>query len=234
MPRVIAALLRHGEYHQLEDTPSAWQPFQLTDLGFDQAERAVTLLQGVLRMFDWDLCPIIDSSKLLRGWQTAETIRQGLSLSTATALSLESFDDLAERSMGSAANLTRLQIESILKQDPRFDPPPLEWKSNSHYQLPLQGAESLMQAGERVARHLDSRLAKLQQQVENDTLKLFVGHGAAFRHAAYHLGVMPFEQIEDLSMYHCRPVILERRFAGTWQHLTGDWKVRARGETFAD
>ena len=38
-----------------------------------------------------------------------------------------------------------------------------------------------MQAGERVARHLDHRMAELQQQVETDTVKLFVGHGAAFR-----------------------------------------------------
>jgi 2,3-bisphosphoglycerate-dependent phosphoglycerate mutase len=185
-------------------------------------------------MFDWDLSRVIDSSNLLRGWQTAELIQQGLSQSAPSALSIEGFDELAERSMGSAANLTIQTIESILKDDPRFQAPPADWKSNSHYQLPLQGAESLMQAGVRVARHLDHRLSELQQQVETDTVKLFVGHGAAFRHAAHHLGVMDFEQIAALSMYHCRPVFLERRYAGSWRHLTGEWKVRSRGEAFVD
>ncbi|MEW8383755.1 MAG: histidine phosphatase family protein, partial [Candidatus Thiodiazotropha taylori] len=77
MPSVIAALLRHGDYHQLKDTPSAWQPFPLNEQGHQQARRSVTLLSGALQMFDWDLCPVIDSSNLLRGWQTAEVIRQG-------------------------------------------------------------------------------------------------------------------------------------------------------------
>ncbi|MCG8486873.1 MAG: histidine phosphatase family protein [Chromatiales bacterium] len=234
MPRVIAALLRHGDYHQLKDTPSAWQPFPLTEQGRQQARRSVTLLSGALQMFNWDLCPVIDSSNLLRGWQTAELIRQGFSDKASIPLSIEGFDELAERSMGSAANLTRQTIESLLQDDPRFETPPADWKSNSHYRLPLQGAESLMQAGVRVARHLDHRLAELQHQVDTDTVKLFVGHGAAFRHAAHHLGVMEFDQIAALSMYHCRPVFLERRYAGSWRHLTGEWKVRSRGEAFVD
>ncbi|MCG7915408.1 MAG: histidine phosphatase family protein [Candidatus Thiodiazotropha weberae] len=234
MPSVIAALLRHGDYHQLKDTPSAWQPFPLTEQGRQQARRSVTLLNGALQMFDWDLCPVIDSSNLLRGWQTAEVIREGFSDKTSSPLSIEGFDELAERSMGSAANLTRQTIESILQDDPRFEAPPADWKSNSHYQLPLQGAESLMQAGVRVARHLDHRLAELQQQVDTDTVKLFVGHGAAFRHAAHHLGILEFDQIAALSMFHCRPVFLERRYAGSWRHLTGEWKVRSRGEAFVD
>ncbi|MCU7839127.1 MAG: histidine phosphatase family protein [Candidatus Thiodiazotropha sp. (ex Troendleina suluensis)] len=234
MAKVIAALLRHGDYHQLPDTPSALQPFPLNAEGAEQAERSVTLIQGVLGMFNWALHPVIDSSQLLRGWQTAEVIRKGLQISTSTSLKIESFDTLAERSVGSAGNLTVQQIESVLQQDPRFSPPPPGWKSDSHYRLPLQGAESLMDAGERVARHLDNRLAELEQQVEVDTVKLFVGHGAAFRHAAHHLGVLEFHQIAALSMYHCRPVFLERRYAGAWRHLTGEWKVRSKGEAFVD
>ena len=234
MARVIAALLRHGEYHQLPGTPSALQPFPLTAVGAEQAERSVSLLQGALQMFNWSLCPVIDSSRLLRGWQTAEVIRNGLQANLSSHLEIADFDELAERSLGSAANLTVQQIESVLREDPRFESPPPAWKSDSHYRLPLQGAESLMQAGERVARHLDTRLAELQQQVEVDTVKIFVGHGAAFRHAAHHLGVMTFERIAALSMYHCRPVFLERRYAGAWRHLTGEWKVRSRGEAFVD
>ncbi|MEW8430739.1 MAG: histidine phosphatase family protein, partial [gamma proteobacterium symbiont of Ctena orbiculata] len=206
MARVIAALLRHGEYHQLPDTPSALQPFPLTATGEQQAERSVSLIQGTLKMFDWSLYPVIDSSRLLRGWQTAEVMRQGMQIGSRQKMGIESFDALAERSLGSAANLTLKQVESILHDDPRFTPPPTGWKSDSYYRLPLQGAESLMEAGERVAEHLERRLVELQSRVAVDSVKLFVGHGAAFRHAAYHLGVLAFEQIAALSMYHCRPV----------------------------
>ena len=234
MVRLIAALLRHGEYHQLPDTPSALQPFPLTQLGEEQAERSITLIQGVLQMFKWGVHPVIDSSRLLRGWQTAYVIRKGLQLGSQVRMEVESFDDLAERSLGSAANLSLQQIESVLRDDPRFSTPPAGWKSDSNFRLPLQGAESLMDAGERVAEHLEQRLTELQGQVKRDTVKLFVGHGAAFRHAAHHLGVLAFEQIGALSMHHCRPVFLERLPDGTWQHLTGEWKIRAKGEAFED
>jgi 2,3-bisphosphoglycerate-dependent phosphoglycerate mutase len=231
---MIAALLRHGEYHQLPDTPSALQPFPLTQLGEQQAERSITLIQGVLKMFKWRLYPVIDSSRLLRGWQTAETIRMGLRLGNQEPMEIESFDDLAERSLGCAANLTLQQIETVLRDDPRFSSPPAGWKSDSRYRLPLQGAESLMDAGERVAEHMERRLSELQREVKTDIVKLFVGHGAAFRHAAHRLGVLAFDQIAALSMYHCRPVFLERLSDGSWQHLTGEWKIRAKGESFDD
>ncbi|MCU7906878.1 MAG: histidine phosphatase family protein [Candidatus Thiodiazotropha sp. (ex Epidulcina cf. delphinae)] len=234
MAKVIAALLRHGDYHQLADTPSALQPFPLTTDGIEQAEGSVFLLQGVLAMYGWSLHPVIDSSRLLRGWQTAEVIRKALQTGASTLFEIETFDELAERSVGSAANLTVRQIESVLQEDPRCSPPPEGWKSDSRYRLPLQGAESLIEAGERVAGHIESRLAQLQQQVEVDTVKLFVGHGAAFRHAAHHLGVLEFHRIAALSMRHCRPVFLERRYAGAWRHLIGAWKVRSEGEAFVD
>ncbi|MEW8371084.1 MAG: histidine phosphatase family protein [Candidatus Thiodiazotropha sp.] len=234
MARVIAALLRHGEYHQLPDTPSALQPFPLTATGEQQAERSVSLIQGTLKMFDWSLYPVIDSSRLLRGWQTAEVMRQGMQIGSRQKMGIESFDALAERSLGSAANLTLKQVESILHDDPRFTPPPTGWKSDSYYRLPLQGAESLMEAGERVAEHLERRLVELQSRVAVDSVKLFVGHGAAFRHAAYHLGVLAFEQIAALSMYHCRPVFLERLPEGSWRHLTGEWKHRSERDELVD
>ena len=233
-PRVIAALMRHGDYFQLPETPSALQPFPLTQAGVQQAERAVGLLKGVLEMFGWSLHPVVDSSCLLRGWQTAEVICRGLEQQGSEPLEIEQFDDLAERSLGSGNNLSRRQIEAAIQADPRFGSLPDDWKANSHFQLPLQGAESLMQAGQRVAAHLDARLATLEQAVERDTVKLFVGHGAAFRHAAHQLGVLEFEEIAKLSMYHCRPVFLEREFAGAWTHLTGDWKVRSANEPVTD
>lgn len=64
------------------------------------------------------------------------------------------------------------------------------------------------------------------RDVSVDTLKIFVGHGAAFRHAAVHLGLLTTEQAVALSMYHCRPVFFERLQENRWQHVGGDWKIR--------
>jgi 2,3-bisphosphoglycerate-dependent phosphoglycerate mutase len=233
-PRVIAALLRHGDYHQLKDTPSSMQPFPLTENGIEQAQRAVDLILRALNLFKWSFHVEIDSSCLLRGWQTAEVVRKGIKKRALLATTVSQFDALAERNLGAGCNLSRRQIEQVLSVDPRCASLPEDWKSNSYYRLPLQGAESLMQAGERVAVHIDNRMAKLQTDVTRDTVKLFVGHGAAFRHAAYHLGILEYNQIADLSMHHCRPIFLERRMVGDWRHLTGEWKVRKKGEEFAD
>ena len=139
---------------------------------------------------------------------------------------VDSFDALAERSVGSAANLSVDKITELIHQDPRYPDPPPDWKANSHYRLPLQGAESLLEAGERVASHLVARMNALRGEIKSDSLKLFVGHGAAFRHAAFQLGVLQFEQIAELSMYHSRPVYLEYLYNRSWRHVQGEWKIR--------
>jgi 2,3-bisphosphoglycerate-dependent phosphoglycerate mutase len=233
-PRVIAAILRHGDYMQMPETPSAWQPLPLTAKGIGQAERCVGLLRGALEMFGWALHPVVDSSRLLRAWQTAKVICRTLERQGGEAMEIEQFDALAERSLGAGNNLKMRQIEAVIKADPRSPQLPADWKANSYFRLPLQGAESLMEAGHRVALHLDARLAELQQQVERDTVKLFVGHGAAFRHAAHRLGVLDFERIAQVSMHHCRPLFLERGYSGYWTHLTGEWKLRAADEQVID
>ena len=119
-----------------------------------------------------------------------------------------------------------------MESDPRFEAPPAGWKSNSHYRLPQQGAESLLDAGQRVADHIKERMADLS--AKEDTLKVFVGHGAAFRHAAHHLGVLAFERLAELSMFHGRPVLLEANTDGSWSHVAGDWKVRQKGADAKD
>jgi 2,3-bisphosphoglycerate-dependent phosphoglycerate mutase len=126
------------------------------------------------------------------------------------------------------------QIEAVIREDPRFPELASDWKSNSYFRLPLQGAESLMESGERVAAHLNQSMAALANSSENDTLKLFIGHGAAFRHAAYRLGVLPFEQIAQLSMYHAQPVYLEYLSEDRWQHVGGNWKVRGKDNEYTD
>ncbi|MFG6178609.1 histidine phosphatase family protein [Halomonas sp. THAF12] len=232
-PRTIAALVRHGDYHQLPDTPSAHQPFPLTERGEAQAAAAGHAVASTLAAEGWRLDETIDASQLLRAWQTAEGLREVLrevgyqAATGGSELRVESVVALAERGLGSAANLSLEQIARAVEADPRCEALPVDWKSNSHFCLPLPGAESLMEAGERVAEHLESRMAALAARAGQDTLKLFIGHGAAFRHAAHRLGVLAFDDIARLSMYHAVPVYLERDAQGRWRHIGGCWKVRA-------
>jgi 2,3-bisphosphoglycerate-dependent phosphoglycerate mutase len=233
MARLIAALIRHGDYHQLPDTPSAHQPWPLNNTGETQAQEGVQLLHDMIVRNDWTLVHSIDSSRLLRAWQTAVIFADGLADLAASTPQIESYDELAERGVGCLANLTIAQIEAVLHQDPRVSDPPADWKADSHYRLPLQGAESLLEAGERVAGHLSKSMAGLLPD-DHDRIKIFVGHGAAFRHAAYHLGVLAFEQIRQLSMFHCQPVMIEYLPGGQWRHVEGDWKVRPEYSQFTD
>lgn len=233
MARLIAALIRHGDYHQLADTPSAHQPYPLNSEGETQAHDVAQLLHDMMLRNDWSLVPAIDSSRMLRAWQTAVILADRLAGLSVAAPQVQSYDALAERGVGCLANLTKTQIEAVLQQDPRAAAPPADWKADSRYRLPLQGAESLLQAGERVAAHLSQTMAVLVPD-EHDRVKLFVGHGAAFRHAAYYLGVLEFGQIRQLSMYHCRPVMIEYLPDGQWRHIDGEWKLRSQHSHFTD
>jgi 2,3-bisphosphoglycerate-dependent phosphoglycerate mutase len=232
MARLIAALIRHGDYLQRPNTPSAHQPYPLNAEGEGQAARAAEAIRAEAEVQGWRLIDSIDSSRLLRAWQTARII--GYALNPNREPLIEDFDALAERGLGSAANLNLDEIAEALRADPRYPEPPPNWKADSSYRLPLQGAESLLEAGERVAAHLRTRMQALDGQAEGDCLKLFVGHGAAFRHAAYRLGVLRFEDIARLSMYHASPVYLEFRGDGSWHQVAGEWKPRAHGSEFTD
>ncbi len=225
----IAALVRHGGYHQLPGVPSAHQPFGLTDEGRTHAERGARELLVIAAERGWRLFPVIDSSHMLRAWQTAK-ICAGL----LDGSPVEAFDALAERGLGCAANLTVARIEEILREDPRHAAPPPNWKANSHYRLPLPGAESLLEAGQRVAEHIERRMASLANAAGGTMVRIFVGHGAAFRHAAFHLGALEFERIADLSMHHGRPVFLKPGTDGRWRHVAGEWKVRSAGADVKD
>ena len=233
MGRRLAALIRHGDYHQMPDAPSAHQPFPLNASGEQHAERAAGLIEKFQQQIDCELVPHIDSSQMLRAWQTADIISDIIGRKSSLELKIECFDELAERCVGSAANLTARQIEKIIHDDPRYAELPPQWKSDSKYRLPLQGAESLLEAGERVAGHLLRRMSALPADGA-DRVKLFVGHGAAFRHAAYVLGVLKYDDIARLSMYHGQPVILEFVEDGCWRHIAGEWKIRASHSTFKD
>jgi broad specificity phosphatase PhoE len=230
LARLIVAFVRHGDYQQPPGVPSAHLPYPLTADGAGQAIAAAESLMDVAGKQNWDIYPVIDSSCQLRGWQTASIIADELERPGVSGVTVESFENLAERCLGSAANLTVEQIESIVAADPRYDPLPDGWKSDSDFRIPLQGAESLMQAGRRVMQHVTESAESLMQEIEVDTLKIFVGHGAAFRHAAVHMGLLTARQAVALSMYHCRPIYFERLIEhldnNKWRHIGGEWKIR--------
>ena len=226
----IAILVRHGDYHQKDSTPSALQPYPLTDEGTQQALDCVSLIRKMVDDQGWQLSKKIHSSPLLRAWQTADIIKGGLSeISTH-----ETFDALVERNVGSVANLTIAEINDLLEADPRYETAPENWKSNSHYRLPFVGAESLMDAGKRVAAHLKETLNSLPSDNENPIAQIFVAHGASIRHAAHILGVMDFDDIAKYSMFHAQPVALCLTDNNIWHQSAGDWKIRPAKETQMD
>lgn len=234
MPRVVAAVIRHGDYRQLPDTPSAHQPFPLTTEGESQARRAAAALRETIDSKAWTLSAVVHSSQMLRAWQTAQIITRELSTSFPSPPQLIGFDALAERGLGCAANLSIPEIETIIHDDPRYPDLPRDWKSNSRFRLPLQGAESLLQAGSRVADHISRQMQALASNAQSDTLQLFIGHGAAFRHAAYHLGILGYEQIAQLSMHHAQPLFLEYLSGDGWRHIGGEWKIRTSHSEHTD
>lgn len=222
MARRICILVRHGNYHQREETPSAHQPFPLNDEGHAQARASVPKITSMINEQGWRLHPVLHSSSLLRAWQTSRIIADGLDCQTAIVES----DQLAERSVGSGANLNRAELEDVVASDPRYESLPDNWKSDSHFRLPFIGAESLLDAGKRVAAYITSVTTSLPT-VDHDVAILFVGHGGSFRHAAHHLGVLPFDKVAQLSMYHASPIAIACGENGEWQQEAGQWKVRS-------
>lgn len=219
MARAWHAVLRHGAYEQWAGVPSARQPWALTAEGQAQARSGAALLDAMLRNHDLALAPVIHVSRQLRAWQTADILADELRALGHQITDLHQTSALAERGLGSAANLTVAQVEAALAADPRHDAPPPGWKSDSDYCLPLEGAESLMMAGARVAHHLE-------QTGRPGAVTVHVGHGASFRHACHHLGLLSRAEIARFSMFHARPSLICHETDGTWRHFAGAWKVR--------
>ncbi|MEM7363303.1 MAG: histidine phosphatase family protein [Pseudomonadota bacterium] len=210
-PLVTIALVRHGEYAQPEGVPSAGLPGPLTERGHTQAIQAATDLRNIARFLELDINPTIDCSISLRSWQTAALI--SASLFPEEQAAPVQYESLCERSLGAMSNLTIAQIESHLADDPRYSVPDFRWKSDPFYQLPFPGAESLMQAGQRVADHLTT-----YQTQDSASLKIIVGHGAALRHAAVHLGMLALHEVGAVTMLHASPVIIQYD-GGAWHHV---------------
>lgn len=221
---LVIAVLRHADYLQPEDVPSAWLPWPLNQTGIEQAKGAAETIIRYLDSHALDCIDPIDSSLMQRAWQTATIVATQLQRRLQSSYSVDQFEALAERGVGAAANLTIGQIERILAADPRYELPPAGWKSRSDYKLPFQGAESLDEAGMRVARHLETVWQACAER-DGSGLKVIVGHGAAIRHAAKHLGVLSAEQTGRVSMYHALPMFFSK-VDGQWQLIEGNWKPR--------
>lgn len=219
------AFVRHGQYEQITEAPSALQPYPLTSEGREAAR------VEALRFADWleqnSLLPepVIYASTLLRAWETASIYAEALSANLAAlrdkSISVVSDSALCERSVGAVANLTAKEIERILELDPRFKSPPRGWKSQSDYRLPFDGAESLIEAGQRVAEFVRQHRATSEK-----TIQIFVGHGASIRHAACHLNVIEQCDINRLSMFYAHPVALRFDANNGWDLIYGGWKQR--------
>lgn len=220
------AFIRHGAYEQLSNTPSALQPFELTSAGEREVRAQARAFAQFLITSRYQLDPVIDCSTLLRAWQTAQIYAEELNAYFSDKPTIKQYSSLCERSVGAAANLSIHDIERVISIDPRFATPPKGWKSDSDYCLPFDGAESLMQAGERVARHINN-WRNSSQALQSGDIKLFVGHGASIRHAAFQLDIINFCDIKKLSMHYGHPVVLEFNDSKLQPvRLYGDWKHR--------
>jgi 2,3-bisphosphoglycerate-dependent phosphoglycerate mutase len=235
MSRLLAALIRHGDYEQPPGVPSALLPHPLTPRGVDQARGLGEALAARERAGEFRIATTIDTSSLRRAWETGIHIARALEAGLGRPFAVTGFDALVERALGSMANLTVAEIERIVADDPRLAALPPGWKARSTFKLPVLGAESLLEAGARAATHIDARLRDLAGAPRRaDTLKLFISHGAALRHAAHSLGALALDAIPGLSMYHCREVVLERSAAGAYSHAGGAWKIRKKAEEHRD
>jgi 2,3-bisphosphoglycerate-dependent phosphoglycerate mutase len=212
----VLALIRHGEYAQPVGVPSAHLPYGLTESGAAQAREAAAAVLEFARRSELTLDPVIDCSRMRRAWETASWMAEALNEAVGRRFECREFEELAERSMGAVANLSVEAIEAILLDDPRCSVPPPGWKRESEYRR----AAALPGAAENVGN-------------KAACLKLLVGHGGAFRHAACELGVLSTDQVASLSMGYGVPVYLqvERTESGRDQfvHIAGHWRQRQSG-----
>jgi 2,3-bisphosphoglycerate-dependent phosphoglycerate mutase len=222
MTVLFAAFIRHGTFRQPAHVPSAHLPYPLLPEGRIEAERGARLLAALIEQHELDTASVIDCSPLRRAWETATIVARVLGERLSRPFEVTETAALSERCLGSAANLTTTEIETIVADDPRYPALPPGWKRDPHFVVPFPGAESLLAAGERVASHVKQQTAPLCDR----GLKLFVGHGGAFRHAAFHLGTLELEDLAALSMYCGEPVILQQSLLG-WSHFEGRWKRRS-------
>lgn len=170
-----------------------------------------------------ELDTTIEVSQLLRAWETGTILAEALGERTGETFAIEERDEIIERGIGSCTNLRFDEIEAVLAQDPRLEPLPTGWRRMPEFRLPVQGAESLMQAGARTAKRIEASVDAIPDDDPRDLLRLFVAHSGCLRHAAVHLGAVDVDDVSGLSMDFCQTILIEKTIGG-WKQTAGRWK----------
>jgi 2,3-bisphosphoglycerate-dependent phosphoglycerate mutase len=223
--RRIAGLIRHADFDRPEETASAHQLLPLSPLGREQARAGALPILELCETLGLELDPRIESSQLLRAWQTAQIIAEELGARTGIDFEIVERVELAERGIGSCTNLRFERIRELLEQDPRLDPLPDGWRRMPDFRLPVLGAESLMDAGRRAAHCIETSLGEIPKDEPRDVLRLFVAHGGCLRHAAVCLGTLELGEVSNRTMDFAQCILVER-LEGEWRQIAGEWKKK--------
>jgi 2,3-bisphosphoglycerate-dependent phosphoglycerate mutase len=222
--RRVAGLVRHGHFSRPEETASAHRVLPLSDEGRAQARAGADAILMLCQKQNLELDTTIEVSQLLRAWETGTTLADRFSEKLGISFDVTEHDEIIERGIGSCANLRFDEIEAVLALDPRLDPLPAGWRRMPEFRLPVQGAESLMQAGARTGAHIAASVESIPDDDPRDLLRLFVAHSGCLRHAAVHLGVVEISEVSGLSMDFCQTILIEKSESNGWERKAGDWK----------
>ena len=222
--RRVAGFIRHGHFDRPDATASAHSLLPLTSRGRSQARRAADDVLATCEELELELDTRIECSQLLRAWETARVLAAALGEERGERFRVVEREALIERGLGSAANLTFDEIRELLDVDPRIGALPEGWRRLPEFRLPVQGAESLMQAGARAASCIAQSLESIPEDDPRDVLRLFVAHSGCLRHAAVALGAIDVRVVPQLSMDFAQAVYVERLPNGDWVHVAGRFK----------
>jgi 2,3-bisphosphoglycerate-dependent phosphoglycerate mutase len=125
--------------------------------------------------------------------------------------------------------MTFERIQEMLAADPRLGPLPDGWRRMPEFRLPVQGAESLMQAGARVAARVATSIDSIPDEDPRDVVRLFVAHSGCLRHAAVALGAIDVRTVPELSMDFAQTVMIEKLPNGEWVHIGGQFRKYLSG-----
>ena len=221
--RRVACLVRHGHFDRPDQTASAHRILPLSDSGRAQAARGADRILETCRDNDLQLDTTIEVSQLLRAWETGCVMAEELSKRLDERFHVEERDEIIERGLGSCANLRFDEIEASLALDPRIAELPKGWRRLPEFRLPVQGAESLMEAGARTSARIEQSIASISDADPRDLVRIFVAHSGCLRHAAVHLGVIELAEVSGLSMDFCQSILVEQTEEG-WHQIAGEWK----------
>jgi 2,3-bisphosphoglycerate-dependent phosphoglycerate mutase len=231
MSRLIAVFMRHGALKHPAGIAGGNLPFPLTAAGEEQAVEAAHRLAALADEMDFKVDDDIECSPNEAAWQTAAIVGEELEERHTRGYRALERAEMAGRSLGSVANLKVAQIESMIKEDPRFSKAPKGWLSKTDYRPPFAGVETLGAAGERLGGFVRRRVEEMWPHLTGDTFKVFVGHNSALMHAAAHLDVLPTKRAAQLALPHAAWALIEFNAAGRCTLVDADWRKPKKGDS---